>query len=202
MKTLEISDLKKSPYEQFALWFSEIEKTNSLKYPNAMSLSTIDEAENPDTRIVLLKHYSESGFVFFTNSTSTKGKALAKTPKASLTFYWDALERQVRIQGEVITASSSESDEYFQSRPRESQIGAWASLQSQELDSRATLEKRFEEFSKKYEGTPIPRPPHWHGYRVTPKKIEFWQAQAFRLHDRFVYTLTNDNSWNIRRLYP
>lgn len=199
--TFSESDLTTSPFDLFENWFSLAKSNSGFDDPNATALSTIDESGYPDSRMVLLKSFDESGFVFFTNSLSKKGKALAKIPKASMLFYWDSLKRQIRIQGDISKVEDSESDKYFASRSRESQIGAWASNQSEELNSRGELEQRAADFAKKFDVVSVPRPEHWFGFRLAPRRMEFWQEGKFRLHDRFVYILTEE-SWKVQRLNP
>ncbi|MCB0322356.1 MAG: pyridoxamine 5'-phosphate oxidase [Bdellovibrionales bacterium] len=201
MASLEITALDQNPVQQFAAWFDEALTCEAIRYANAVCLATVDENDRPDGRIVLLKAFDERGFCFFTNSNSVKGRALARRPHAAMTFYWDPLERQVRIQGTVEQVSAAEADEYFASRPRGSQLGAWASEQSRPLESREALEERVTEFTRQFEGRPVERPAHWNGYRLCPSKIEFWQAAQFRLHDRFEYR-KDGASWAITRLYP
>jgi pyridoxamine 5'-phosphate oxidase len=152
--------------------------------------------------MVLLKHVDAEGFVFYTNYKSQKGKELAKNPRASLVFYWEELHRQVRIEGTVNKVSPEESDAYFQTRPRESQISAHASSQSEVIGNREELDRRFEELQKKFDGQPVPRPLHWGGYRLKPTRIEFWQSGYARLNDRIVYELQKDGSWKMKRLAP
>ena len=166
-----------------------------------MTLATSDTDGQPTARIVLLKSFDDQGFVFYTNYQSRKGLELGENPKACLLFYWSPLWRQVRIEGEIEKVSAAESDQYFHSRPLGSKIGAWASDQSSAIESRAVLEQRFEEFGFKF-GDDVPRPPHWGGYRVKPKVIEFWQGQENRLHDRLRYSLQANGSWLIERLAP
>ena len=166
-----------------------------------MTLATSDNDGQPAARIVLLKSFDDQGFVFYTNYQSRKGLELAENPRACLLFYWSPLWRQVRIEGEMERCPPEESDQYFHSRPLGSKIGAWASDQSSAIESRAVLEQRFEEFGFKF-GDNVPRPPHWGGYRVKPKVIEFWQGQENRLHDRLRYTLQDDGTWLIERLAP
>ncbi|MBX7147464.1 pyridoxamine 5'-phosphate oxidase [bacterium] len=197
-----MSALNPNPIVQFGQWFEEAKKNAGLSMPEAMMLATLDDNGYPDIRTVLLKGFDENGFVFFTNFNSSKGRALKKNPVAALNFYWEKLKKQVRIKGKVSVVSDAEADEYFRSRPLDSQIGAWASLQSEVLDSRDTLEKRFKEFSEKFKGKEIPRPPHWSGFRVNPSKIEFWIEQPYRLHDRFVYRKNEKGEWVVGRLYP
>ena len=198
--TLQEADLTQSPLELFQSWFDIAVKHSGLNDPNAISLSTLGEDGYPDSRMVLLKEFNERGFVFYTNAESQKGRALIKYPKAALTIYWDSLKRQVRIKGDVEVVENEVSDSYFSTRPRQSQLGAWASLQSQRLESRETFEKRVAEFSERFPQT-VPRPPHGHGFRIKPIRIEFWQDRRNRLHDRFVYTL-NADGWSVSRLYP
>jgi len=167
-----------------------------------MCLSTIDRDGFPDGRFVLLKGFDERGFVFYTNAESRKGLSLAECPRAALSFYWEPLQRQVRIQGVVEQVSGSEADEYFASRLRLSRIGAWASQQSRTLPERSVLLKRVREYQEKFRGKDIPRPPYWTGYRVLPLRVEFWQLRASRLHDRFLYERDAAGAWRITRIYP
>lgn len=194
------SSLTREPFELFDSWFSLAKLRTGLNDPNAMCLSTIDEDGFPDSRMVLLKGHDERGFVFFTNSLSNKGRSISKTPKAALNFFWDSLRRQIRIQGNVERVTPEESDKYFASRSRTSQLGAWASMQSQQLDSRDTFIERIAKYQLNFPNS-VPRPPHWYGFRVRPFEIEFWQDRRDRLHDRFVYRLTED-VWKVSRLYP
>lgn len=171
--------------------------------PTAMSLATADARGRPSVRTVLLKHIDERGFVFYTNFDSRKGRQLAANPQAALLFLWKALRQQVQVQveGTVEPVSAAEADAYFARRPRESQIGAWASLQSQTLDARETFEARIAAFSAEFEGGPVPRPPHWSGFRLVPEMIEFWYGAGFRLHERQRYARV-DGCWSRRMLYP
>jgi len=187
-----------NPIKQFEKWFNEAVEAKVLE-PNAMHLATISNGK-PHGRIVLLKGFDENGFVFFTNYESNKGKEIAEVPFASLTFFWGAMERQVRIEGQIVKTSAEESDEYFQVRPRGSQIGAWVSKQSSVV-SREELEARQQELEAQYGDGFIPRPPYWGGYRLIPEKIEFWQGRPSRLHDRILFT-DIDGSWKIERLSP
>ena len=196
---LNESDLPADPFLLFQDWFSKASKS-TLNDPNAMCLSTIDEAGIPDSRIVLLKSFDKRGFVFFTNSLSGKGRSIAKHPDVALNFFWDPLGKQIRIQGSVEKIEAAESDSYFASRSRVSQLGAWASLQSQHLDNRETLERRVGKYDLNFPNE-VPRPPHWHGFRVKPIRVEFWQNRDNRLHDRFVYKLLS-GAWVTTRLYP
>lgn len=171
--------------------------------PTAMSLATADARGRPSVRTVLLKHIDERGFVFYTNFDSRKGRQLAANPQAALLFLWKALRQQVQVQveGTVEPVSAAEADAYFASRPRESQIGAWASLQSQTLDARETFEARIATFTAQFEGGPVPRPPHWSGFRLVPEMLEFWYGAGFRLHERQRYARV-DGRWSRRMLYP
>ena len=191
-----------NPIRQFERWFGEA-NTSGMSEQDAisMTLATADRAGRPCARIVLMKSFDERGFVFFTNYHSRKGQELTENPRACLLFYWSPLWRQVRIEGEVEKVSEEESDQYFHSRPLGSKLGAWASDQSQLVESRAQLEKRFEEFGWKFADN-VPRPPHWGGYRLRPDVVEFWQGRENRLHDRLRYMLQPDGTWIIERLGP
>jgi pyridoxamine 5'-phosphate oxidase len=172
-----------------------------IKHPNAMSVSTVSASGQPTARMVLLKEFDERGFVFYTNLESRKGRHLAASGRAGLNFYWRELDVQVVVEGPVETVSAEEADAYFASRPRGSRLGAWASQQSRPLSSRARLLADVARVEAQYLGGPVPRPPHWSGLRVVPERYEFWEAQAFRLHDRALYVRTDDG-WNRTRLYP
>jgi pyridoxamine 5'-phosphate oxidase len=200
MQTLSEADVAAAPLMQFSKWWDDAVKSE-IEEVNAMTLATADKNGIPSARIVLLKEFSEKGFVFFTNYESHKGRELEKNPNACLVFFWKELERQVRITGQVKKISASESDEYFNSRPAGSRIGAWASPQSNVIDSRKLIEEKLSEYEHKFSGGDIPRPPHWGGYAVIPVIVEFWQGRPNRLHDRIRYTLAG-SSWKIERLAP
>ncbi len=200
LKSLEINEVKPHPIDQFKTWFDEAINAEVLE-ANAMNLSTMGLDGFPNGRIVLLKGVDE-GFVFYTNYKSQKGKELDHLNRASLTFFWPELERQVRIKGKVEKVSSVESDEYFFSRPYGSQIGAWTSPQSEQIASREELNLRRIEIENHFLETPIQRPTDWGGYRLFPTRMEFWQGRPGRLHDRIYYTLHEDSAWNIGRLAP
>jgi pyridoxamine 5'-phosphate oxidase len=190
------------PFALFAEWLADAEKSEPND-PTAMALATVDSAGLPNVRMVLLKDFDERGFVFYTNVESAKGVELTGSPKAALCFHWKSLRRQVRVRGPVEPASDVESDAYFQSRPRDSRIGAWASKQSRPLESRFALEKAVAAFAARYAIGEIPRPPYWSGFRVRPLSIEFWQDRPFRLHDRVKFERPDLNArWAQTRLYP
>jgi pyridoxamine 5'-phosphate oxidase len=200
LKSLEINEISIDPLRQFKQWLDEAIDAESLEV-NAMCLSTIGLDGFPKGRIVLLKEL-DHGFVFFTNYESDKGQELESNPNASLTFFWAEIERQVRIVGKVSKISEKESDAYFFSRPYGSQIGAWASPQSQEIANREVIEAKQSELEEKYSNTPMVRPQHWGGFRLIPHRIEFWQGRPSRLHDRISYTRENSGEWKIVRLAP
>lgn len=196
---LYVKDVSSSPIEQFQKWFDEANQSGFID-PNAMVLSTVDNLGKPSSRVVLLKEVSKGGFVFFSNYLSRKADDLKVNPDASILFFWDKLERQVRIEGIVEKITLEESKEYFFSRPQKSQIGAWASKQSSLLKNRETLEQRVEGYTNKFQDN-VPFPDFWGGFRLIPNYFEFWQGRASRLHDRIIYKHEED-SWNIFRLYP
>jgi pyridoxamine 5'-phosphate oxidase len=199
---LEISEVQGHPVQQFQQWFEEALRSE-LKEPNAMTLATATATGIPSARIVLLKGYSEKGFEWYTNYNSRKGKELLENPKAALLFCWLELERQIRIEGTVRQLAPEESTAYFQSRPKDSQIGAWASPQSEVIDDRSFLEENVKMLVEKYADiSELPRPEHWGGYRLEPTMMEFWQGRSSRLHDRIRYLLTEGGDWKIERLAP
>ncbi len=201
LKTLNETEVASNPFQQFAGWWQQAIESQ-IDEVNAMTLATASLEGVPSARIVLLKGYDERGFVFYTNYESAKGQELAENPRASLLFFWKELERQVRITGLVEKVSSTESDEYFLSRPTGSQIGAWASPQSHIIENRSWLENKVKELEAKFSTEKLARPTHWGGYRVKPVIIEFWQGRSSRLHDRIQYTLQENGSWKIERLAP
>lgn len=200
-QSLSEKDVEADPILQFKKWWDHA-LASKLNEPNAMVLATASKEAVPSARIVLLKDFNENGFVFFTNYDSYKGQQLSENPKACLVFFWEELERQVRITGLVFKLSSTESDEYFNSRPEGSRIGAWASPQSQVIENRNWLEERFNKLSSEMKDGTIQRPPHWGGYLVKPVIVEFWQGRVSRLHDRIQYSLQEDGNWKIERLAP
>lgn len=194
-------DLDPDPIKQFSNWFTAAIEAE-IRDVNAMSLATAGSDGKPTVRIVLLKGFDQDGFVFFTNYESEKGVQLEANPYAALAFYWIELDRQIRISGKAEKTSREESERYFRSRPIGSQLGAWASRQSEVLDARRVLDARMAEMTERFGDKPIPLPPHWGGYRVKPDVMEFWQGRPNRLHDRFRYRLQSDGSWLIERLAP
>ncbi len=200
--TLSTKDVDKNPFLQFEKWFQEAVSAN-LHQPNAMTLATASKSGQPSARIVLLKDYNEKGFVFFTNFQSKKGQELEENPQAALVFLWLELQRQLRIEGSVERVSTEEANAYFKSRPKGSQISAYASPQSEVVQNRAVLERNVEALEKKYEGEDgLPLPEFWGGFRIVPTFIEFWQGRSSRLHDRIAYQKQGDGSWKIERLAP
>ena len=188
------------PHSLFEDWFDEA-RLSEPGLPEAVALATADASGAPSVRMVLLKGHDPRGFVFYTNSRSRKGGELADNPQASLLFYWKSLRRQVRIDGRVEPVSDAEADIYFATRARESQLGAWASDQSEPMPDRATFEGRYQALAAQYDGAEVPRPPHWWGYRVVPEQIEFWTDRAHRLHERRLFTRTA-GGWTEGLLYP
>ena len=188
------------PFARFQEWFAEADAQEPDA--NAMIVATVAPDGRPSTRAILLKGVDARGFVFYTNKQSRKAGELAANANIALLFYWKSLARQIRIEGTVESVTDAEADAYFASRPRISRLGAWASDQSRPLDARLTLEKRLAQYEAEYPGEEVPRPPHWHGYRVIPRSFEFWQNMPFRLHDRTTYTRTPDDGWAIGKLFP
>ena len=203
MNTLPLleNDLEKSPFRQFARWFEEA-KQRQPQLPESMSVATCGADGVVSSRMGLLKGFDEHGFVFYTNYNSRKGRQISENARIALCFFWPVLDRQVRVEGVAVKTTAEESDAYFATRPRGSQLGAWASNQSSVIAGRGDLDARFAELEASYRERQIPRPPHWGGYRVIPVEIEFWQGRADRLHDRFVYRLREPKDWVIERLSP
>jgi len=200
-KELNVNQVKADPIEQFEIWFEEAIAAE-VPDTNAMTLSTVSADGFPNARMVLLKGIENANFIFFTNYNSRKGKDLEANPYAALTFYWPQLERQININGKVTKLSTSESDAYYHSRPRKSQVGAWASEQSQPINSRQVIISRFAKFALKYLGRQVERPPHWGGFELSPTRIEFWQGRPSRLHDRIQYLREVTGAWKKERLAP
>ena len=198
---LRRSDLDPDPIKQFSNWFTAAIEAG-IRDVNAMSLATAGPDAKASVRILLLKGFDQDGFVFFSNYESGKGKQLDANPYAAMAFYWIELDRQIRISGKVERTSREESQIYFHSRPIGSQLGAWASRQSEVLDARRVLDARMAEMAERFGDDPVPLPPHWGGYRLKPDVFEFWQGRPNRLHDRFRYTLEPDGHWLIERLAP
>jgi pyridoxamine 5'-phosphate oxidase len=189
-----------NPIALFGTWYDEVLKSDILN-PSAMTLATVDSCGRLTARMVLLKGFDERGFVFYTNNQSRKGKSLISNPTAALCFYWAKFDHQVRVEGAVEPASDEEADAYFASRPKDSQIGAWASAQSRPLEGRFALEKEIARYAAKHAIGTVPRPPHWSGFRVVPERIEFWEEGLFRLHDRLVFHRGGEG-WTTERLFP
>lgn len=200
-KPLQEDSVNANPFNQFSVWFEESVNAQLLD-PYAMLISTVDEVGQPHSRVVYLRGISESGLVFYTNYNSEKGKNISSTNKIAANFFWGELERQIRVEGKVEKVTDEVSDLYFASRPRESQIGAWASNQSETINNREELEKQVEFFNNKFIGIEVPRPPHWGGYIIMPVKFEFWQGRPNRLHDRLIYTKVDNDNWEISRKAP
>lgn len=199
-KPLSRKSVNDNPINQFDIWFEEAVDAQLLD-PYAMSITTVNSDGQPSTRIVYMRGVSDEGFVFYTNYKSNKGHDLTINNKIALNFFWGALERQIRVEGVVEKVSEEKSDQYFIKRPRESQIGAWASSQSAEIKNRDELEELVAFYTNKFKDVAVPRPKHWGGYLVKPTKIEFWQGRPSRLHDRIVYTKVQ-NDWKLSRLAP
>jgi pyridoxamine 5'-phosphate oxidase len=198
---LDAATVDRDPIKLFRNWFDAAIASGS-RLPESMTLATATKDARPSARVVLLKQVDEAGFVFYTNYRSAKAKELEENPQAALVFYWVGIDRQVRVEGRVELVSAAESDEYFKTRPRESQLGALASPQSEVIESREVLEQRLRELEEEYRDRDVKRPSHWGGYRLRPERIEFWENRSGRLHDRIAYDLQSDGSWTIKRLAP
>ena len=201
LETLDEKRVERDPIKQFQIWFDEAVAAK-IRLAEAMTLATATPEGRPFARVVLLKQVDDEGFVFFTNYHSAKASQLESNPYAALVFYWNVLDRQVRVEGKVERISTEDSESYFQTRPRESQIGAWASPQSSVIAGREVLEQRARELEDYYRDREIECPGHWGGYRLRPDKIEFWKGREGRLHDRILYELMSDGAWSIKRLAP
>ena len=200
-EVLALSDLATDPIEQFATWYAEARHSDAV-LPQAMTLATVDTRGRPTARMVILDEFGPQGFVFYTHYQSHKARDLAGAPHAALVFYWAAQNRQVRIEGRVEKVSAAQSDAYFARRPRDSQLSAWASMQSETLLDRQTLAAEIRALDRQYAAREIPRPPHWGGYRVQPDRCEFWAEGPDRLHDRCDYRLGPDGAWTLSRRAP
>lgn len=201
MTTLDFNHPPSEPLAMMRQWLDDAGRETTLPNPNAMTLATIDPDGRPSARIVLARGLDERGIAFFSHYNGRKGRALEAHPQAALIFHWDDLERQLRVEGTVTRASAEESDAYWNTRPRGSQIGAWASSQSEPVASRAQLEKQLDHYTREFEGRDVPRPEYWGGFRVALDHVEFWAGRPARIHDRLVYTRTDDG-WSIERLSP
>lgn len=199
--SLDEADVRPDPVEQFGLWFDEA-RASGVAEPNAMTLATVAPDGTPSARVVLLKSFDARGFTFHTNYDSRKGRELATNPRAALCFFWQPLERQLRIEGTVERVTTEESEAYFRTRPVAAQIGAWVSQQSSPIASRAELERLQAELTQRFAAGPVPRPEHWGGMRVVPQAVEFWQGRPSRVHDRILYTRQPDGTWRRQRLSP
>ena len=198
---LDESAVDPDPFRQFQLWFDQATDA-SIPEPHAVTVATATPEGRPSARVVLMRGFDDRGFVFFTNYRSRKGREIEANPFASMCFFWQALERQVRVEGRVVLASEAESDEYFKGRPTGSKLGAWVSNQSGVVAGRGALEAELEAIRARFPGDEIPRPPHWGGYRVVPESVEFWQGRRSRLHDRLLYRRTTEGGWRVERLAP
>ncbi|WP_068599109.1 pyridoxamine 5'-phosphate oxidase [Vaginella massiliensis] len=199
--SIDFNTLEDNPLDQFNVWYHQADQSKAIDEANAMTLSTLGLDGFPRSRVVLLKEFNSEGFVFFTNYTSEKGKSIEANPHVCLSFFWPSLQQQVIIKGITEKVSEQNSDEYFATRPRDSQIGAWVSPQSEEIEEHHDFEKAIAFYQQKFDGVAIPRPPHWGGFLVRPVRIEFWQGRPSRLHDRILYQKV-DNCWQKKRLAP
>lgn len=202
MTGLDLKDLSSDPIDQFRTWFEEARRHPEIAFPETACLSTLGPDQTPEGRMVLVKGFDHRGFAFFTNLESHKARSLREHPRAGLTFHWIPLGRQIRLRGPVEPVADAEADAYFATRPRGSQLGAWASDQSRELESREALEARVRDVEGRFEGLDVARPPHWSGFRIVPVTLEFWQEGAFRLHDRFVFRRDGEGWAPPARLFP
>lgn len=200
-EALSQRDLDPDPIAQFRVWLEEA-RAAGIVFPETMALATADADGRPSVRHVLLRGLDERGFVFYTNYESRKSRELADNPRAALAFYWRELERQVCVTGTVERTTRDESEAYFQTRPREARLGAWASRQSEVAASREELDERYREMEERFPGDDVPLPPHWGGFRLSPDTVEFWKGREHRLHDRIRYARRPDGAWIIERLYP
>ena len=198
---LDEKNVEPNPFDLFRRWFDAAVASGS-RLPDAMTLATATKDGKPSARVVLLKQFDSNGFVFYTNYNSAKARELEENPQAALVMYWTVFDRQIRVEGTVERVSTRQSDEYFRTRPSDSQIGALASPQSEVIESREVLERRFAELEKAYRDRHVERPAHWGGYILKPERIEFWQNRSGRLHDRILYQLNSSGSWSIQRLAP
>lgn len=189
------------PYALFSSWFDDATKSE-INDPNAMSVATVDPSGMPNVRILLLKDFTPEGFTFYTNFESAKGQEILASGKVALCFHWKTLRRQVRVRGPVAQVTDAEADAYYNSRPRGSRIGAWASQQSRELSERSELEESVNQYDQKFHGEDVPRPEYWSGFRLSPQSMEFWHDRPYRLHDRVLFEANADNGWSKKRLYP
>jgi pyridoxamine 5'-phosphate oxidase len=201
-KELSKNNVPENPMELFQKWFYEVEESNGVDEPNAMTISTIGQDGFPKNRVVLLKKFTWEGFIFYTNYNSEKGKAIEKNSNVCLSFFWHYAEQQIIIKGKIEKIAENLSDGYFESRPDGSKLGAWASNQSSVVSSREELDENLKNLEVKFKDSEIPRPSHWGGYIVKPVSIEFWQGRANRMHDRILYSLQPDFDWKIERLAP
>lgn len=200
-RPLDENSISANPFQLFEKWFEDAVASQILD-PYAMIISTVNELQQPSSRVVYMRDISEQGLIFYTNYSSHKSHDLIQNPKISCLFFWGEIDRQIRIEGHAKKVTDNISDRYFASRPRESQIGAWASSQSEILNSREELEKRVVEFSEKFKDKEVPRPPHWGGFIIETTYFEFWQGRPNRLHDRVCFTKDQNSNWNIGRLFP